>query len=136
MARKRKVTEKGVPEDKQIFRCWVEILELQTGSKRELPLTGVRKIHIPRKKSDPGLPDEDVLELEDGEAKIEAKDLDDLAAKLREKYPDEAFERRLFKVRDLDAEKRRADALNGLIDIIAKAAVDDFLREEAAKRPS
>jgi hypothetical protein len=136
MPRKRKATQEDVPEDKWLFCCWIEILELKTGVKRELPLKGIRKIHIPRKKNDPQLPDEDVLQLEDGDTKFDAKDLEDLAAQLRARYPDEAYERRLFQVRDLDAEKRRDDALRSLAECTARAAVDNFLRDEAAKHPT
>jgi hypothetical protein len=135
MPRKRTAAPKDVPENKQIFRCWIEILELKTGLKRELPLKGIRKVYIPRKKKHPSKPDEELLLLEDGETEIEAKDLNELAAQLRQRYPDTEYERRLFKVRDREAERRYADAMNGLIDIIAKAAVDDYLREDAAKHP-
>jgi hypothetical protein len=124
MPRKHQAAKKDVPPGKQIFRCWVELLDLKTGVKRELPLTGIQKIHIPRKKNDPRLPDEHVLQLRDGETVTELKDLDELVAQLRARYPDEAYERRLFHVRDLEAEKRRADALNGLVEIIAQAAVE------------
>jgi hypothetical protein len=128
--------DKEAPENKRIFRCWVEMRELKTGSVRELPLNSVRKIYIPRKKNDPGKPDEDVLELIDGLESLEAKNLDDLAAQLRQRYPDAAYERRLFTVRDREAEKRRAQAMEGLMQIIAEAAVEELLRESAAQGPS
>jgi hypothetical protein len=132
MPRKRTTTEKDIPKDKQIFRYWVEVRELRTGSVRELPLIGVRKIYIPRNKNDAGIPDEDVLELKDGSETREAKNLDDLAAQLRQRYPDEAYERRLFSLRDREGEKRRADAMEGLMQIIAEAVVEDLLRERDA----
>jgi len=126
----RSRNSKQLPEDKQIFRYWVEILEVKTGAKRELPLNGVRKIYFPRKKDDPRKPDEDVLQLKDGPETLEARNLDELAAQLCERYPDEAYERRLFEVRDHDAEKRHADAMDGLITILAEAAVESYLRSE------
>jgi hypothetical protein len=122
-------------EDKQLFRCWVEVRELKTGSVREFPLNGVRKINIPRRKSDPGRPNEELLQLKDGSKTLDAKNLDDLAAQLRRRYPDDAYERRLFKVRDRETEKRRADALKGLMQIIAEAAVETFLSESADQAP-
>src|ERR1700691_4830941 len=109
MRRTQKSRSPELAEDKQLFRCWVEVRELKTGSARELPLNGVRKVYIPRRKNDPGRPDEKVLQLKDGSETLEAKHLDDLAAQLRQRYPDDAYERRLFKVRDREAEKRHAD---------------------------
>jgi hypothetical protein len=123
-------------DDTQLFRCWVEVRELKTGSVREFPLNGVRKVYLPRRKSDPGRPDEEVLQLKDGSETLEAKTLDDLAAQLRQRYPDDAYERRLFKVRDREAEKRRADAMEGLMRIIAESAVEELLRESATQGPS
>jgi len=122
--------DKELPEEKQIFRCWVEVLELKTGSKRELRLNGVTKIYIPRKKSDLEIPREEILQLKDGPETLEAKNFDDLAAQLRQRYPDEAYERRLYKVRDCEAEERRREAMNQLIAILAEAAVDSFLKNE------
>jgi hypothetical protein len=43
------------------------------------------------------------------------KSLDDLAAQLREKYPDGAYERTLHQERDFQAEERRSEAMNGLL---------------------
>jgi hypothetical protein len=51
------------------------------------------------KKNEPLPPNEELLQLTDGEVTLEAKDLDDLRAQLREKYPEGAFERTLHYVR-------------------------------------
>jgi hypothetical protein len=117
--------------NEQIFRYWVEIRELATGSIRTHPLTGVVKICLAkRKKNEPPIPNEELLQLNDGVETWEAKNLDELAARLREKYPDAAFERTLHYERDREAEDRRERALNGLMDLLAKAAVDEMIEEE------
>jgi hypothetical protein len=117
--------------EKQIFRYWVEIRELAHGSVRTLPLTGVVKICLARrKKNEPPIPNEEVLRLKDGAETWEAKSLDELRARLCEKYPDVAFERTLHYARDREAEERRERALNGLVDLLAKAVVDEMIEEE------
>jgi hypothetical protein len=117
--------------NKQIFRYWVEIRELATGSIGTLPLTGVVKICLAkRKKNEPPIPNEELLQVKDGVETWEAKNLDELAARLREKYPDAAFERTLHYERDREAEDRRERALNGLMNLLAKAAVDEIIEEE------
>jgi hypothetical protein len=62
---------------------------------------------------------------------LEAKDLDDLRAQLREKYPEGAFERTLHYVRDPEAEERRERALNGLIELLAERVVEQMIEEES-----
>jgi hypothetical protein len=121
---------------KQIFRCWVEIRELATGSVRTLPLTAVMKICLARgKKNEPPIPNEEVLQLKDGAETWEAKSLDELRARLREEYPDGAFERSLHYERDREAEERRERALSGLVDLLAKAAADELIEEETRRGP-
>jgi len=120
---------KARPENKPIFRYWVEVLELKTGSMATLPLTQITKIHIPRKKSDPQRPNDEILQLEDGSVKLEAKTLDDLAAQLRQRYSDGEYERRLHRERDREAEERWERGMNGLMRILAEAAVERILRE-------
>jgi hypothetical protein len=83
------------------------------------------------KKNEPPLPDREVLRLQDGEETWEAETFEELKIRLREKYPDTAFERTLHYVRDHEAEGRRERALNGLISILAKNAVDDLIAEES-----
>ena len=83
------------------------------------------------KKNEPPPPDRELLELTDGEATLEANDLDDLRAQLREKYPDAVFERTLHYERDRDAEERRKKALNGLVQLLAERAVEQALEEES-----
>src|SRR5688500_8072033 len=101
-----------LPEDQQIYRCWIELRDRRDGSVRNLPLQALRKIHLPAKKDAPRLPDEVVLQVKVGAEVIEARDIDDRAALLRLKYPDDAFERFLRRERDPDAEKRKAEAMD------------------------
>jgi hypothetical protein len=122
---------KGV-SDKRILRYWVEVRELASGSVRVLPLSAVRLICLKRgKKNEPPLPDRELLRLQDDEETWEASDFDELKIRLRDKYPDAAFERTLHYVRDHEAEERREEALNGLIRILAKSVVDDLVAEES-----
>ena len=118
--------------DRQIFRYWVELRDLKSRSVRKLPLTAVKVICLKTgKKNEPLPPDKELLRLQDGEETWEASDFDELRTRLREKYPDGAFERTLHYVRDREAEERRERALNGLISILAKSAVDDLIAEES-----
>lgn len=114
--------------DKQIFRYWVEVRELATGTVRKLPLTAAKVICLKTgTKNEPLPPDRELLQLKDDEATWEAETFDELRTQLREKYPDAAFERTLHYERDHEAEERHENALNGLIKILAKAAVDDWM---------
>jgi hypothetical protein len=118
--------------DKGIFNYWVEVRELASGAVRKLPLSAVRVICLKRgKKNEPLLPDRELLRLQDDEESWEASDFEELRSQLRAKYPDAAFERTLHYVRDHEAEKRREQALNGLIEILAKTVVDDLIAEQS-----
>jgi hypothetical protein len=122
--------------EKRIFRYWIEIRELASGSVRTLPLTAVMKISLARrKKNEPPIPNEELLQLKDEAETWEAKAFDELRVRLRDKYPDSAFERTLHYVRDQEAEDRRERALNGLIELLAQSLVDEILEEEAGRRP-
>jgi hypothetical protein len=80
--------------EKQIFRYWVEIRELASGSVRTLPLTAVVKICLARpKQNEAPIPNEQLLHLKDGTETLEAKSFDGLRARLRNKYPDEEMKR-------------------------------------------
>jgi hypothetical protein len=118
--------------DKRIFRYWVEVRDLASGSVRKLPLSAVRLVCLKRgKKNEPRPPDRELLKLQDGEETWEVETFDELRTRLRDKYPDTAFERTLHYVHDQEAEERRERALNGLASILAKAAVDDLIAEES-----
>ncbi len=121
-----------LPESKRIYRYWVELRDRRDASVRELPLNALKRIHLPTKKGAPQLPDELVLQLQDGAEVIEARDIDDLAAQLRARYPDDSHERFLRHERDQEAEKRKAAALDGLVQMLARAVADDLLRPQAA----
>ena len=94
---------------------------------RNLPLTAVAKIHILRSKKEAQRPTEEILQLKDGSTTLEAKSLDDLAAQLRDRYPDGTYERTLHRERDREAEVRRAEALHQLAKTVAKAVVRETL---------
>lgn len=116
----------------QIYRYWVEICELASGSVRQLPLTAVRKVCLTRgKKNEPPMSDEQALRLEDGAETWEAKSFDELRARVRDKYPDAAFERTLHYVRDREAEERRERVLNELAKVFAEQVVKEMIEEEA-----
>jgi hypothetical protein len=108
--------EKGheLPETKRVFRRWLEIRDLKTGSVRQLPLNAVTKIHIPRKKNEPQRPSEEFLSLVDGAEAREAKNLDDLVGELRQRYPDGTYELTLHRERD----RQREEAMNRLAEIL------------------
>jgi hypothetical protein len=110
----------------------VELRDIQSEAIRNLPLGAIARIHIPRKRNEAQKPREEILQLHDDSVIIEATNLDDLAARLREKYPDEAYERTLHRERDHEAEERRSEAMNGLIEILSKSVVDQLLREGQA----
>ena len=124
-------------ESERIYRYWVEIRDLREGSARNLPLHAMRLIHLGGKRGARQKPDEQMLRLDDGTAVIEAKDIDELAAQLRQKYPDNTYERRLHWERDLEAEQRRADALKSLIHLVADEVAEELLLEQVgeARKP-
>jgi len=113
---------KESPESQQVFRYWVEIRELANGSARNLPLNGVTKIRIPRTKKEAQTRNEEILQLKDGPATLEANSIQDLAAQLRARYPDDSYERSLHWQRDREAEARRAEAIDKLSEILLPRA--------------
>ena len=125
--------EKVTPAEKQIFRYWVELRDLRDGSVRVMPLTCVTKIFLRTRKGDAIQPNQLELRVEDGSHTWIAADVSDLSAQLRTQYPDGVFERTLKSERDLAAEEKRETALRGLIEILARAAVDELLEEGGAQ---
>jgi hypothetical protein len=119
-----------LPENQPIFRYRIELRDRRDGSMRDLPLQALKKIHLQRKKGASWLPAEVTLQLKDRAQVMETQDIDDLAAQLRRKYPDETFERFLRHERDWEAEKRKSEAMERLIEILAQAALDDLMREQ------
>jgi hypothetical protein len=128
------MSDAEAPESERVFRYWVEIRELQTGVVRKRPLTAVAKILLTQRKNEAPRPPEEVLHLQDGAETIEAKNFEDLKTQLRQRFPDSEYERTLHSERDHDGERRRADALKGLIELLAEVAVREFLEEEARAR--
>jgi hypothetical protein len=89
-----------VTSDKRIFRYWVEVRELASGSVRKLPLTGMRLVCLARgKRNEPPVPDKELLRLTDDAETWEVETFDELRVRLRDKYPDSAFERTLISSR-------------------------------------
>jgi hypothetical protein len=127
MPRTNLTNGKELSDNKKIFRYWVEVRDLTNGSARKLPLIAIAKIHIPRSKKETQRPTEEVLQLKDGSATLEAKSIDELAAQLGARYPDGKYERTLHQERDRESEERRAEAMNQLIKILAEAAVQKIL---------
>ena len=113
------------PESKHIYRYWVELRDRRDGSVRTLPLGAIQRIHLTARKNETRLPDEQMLQLQDESLVIEAKDIDELATQLRVRYPDETHERFLRSERDHEAERRKAEALDGLIEILVRAVAED-----------
>lgn len=123
---KSKGAENATPSDK-IFRYWVEIRSLRDNTARTLPLTAAIMIALVDPKKVPAIPNKRVLRLQDGSDTLEAKDLDDLARQLRERYPDGTYERTLHRERDHEAEQRRERA----VEILARAVLEDLNRERS-----
>ena len=119
-----------LPESQRIYRYWVELRDRRDGSVRVMTLGAIKRIHLAPGKGKAQRPDEQVLQVQDESTVIEAKDLEDLAAQMRERYPDETYERFLRQERDVEAERRKAEAMDGLIQLLAEAVVEDGLRQE------
>jgi hypothetical protein len=112
--RSRREKNNELTETKRIFRHWVEIRDLKSGSVRQLSLSAVAKIHIPRRRNEPQRPTEGFLEVVDDEEALVPKTLDDLVGQLPRRYPDGAYERTLRRERD----RQREEAINKLIEIL------------------
>jgi hypothetical protein len=120
-------------EGERVYHYTVEIRDLRDGTSRILPLNVFAL--IPLKPGNVEKPARQLLRLEDGGDVLEAADLDELRVALRAKYPDDAYERRLHVQRDREAEDRRREAISELVELLARAAVDDYLREVDAASP-
>ncbi len=119
--------------ERQVFRYWVELRDLRDGSVRDMPLTCVTKIFLPTKKGAPSRPNQVELRVEDGSHTWIAADVSDLSVQLRTQYPDGVFERALKSERDFPAEEKREAAIQGLIEVLARGAVDELLKESSAE---
>ena len=118
-----------VPESRRAYRYTVEIRALADESSRLLPLEVFAVIALKAKGTATEEPSRQLLRLKDGEEILEAADLDELRIRLREKYPDSDYERRLHVQRDREAEERREAAIMGLARLLARAAVEEELRK-------
>jgi len=116
-----------------VFRRWVEVKNLQNGATRTLPLKVFVKIHLVTRKHEQQMPKRQVLRVEDGGDVLEAESLDGLSRLLREKYPPEHYERTLHEERDREAEDRREWAMTELMNLLARAAFNQAIREYESK---
>lgn len=101
------------------FKYWIEVRALIDGSIRKLPLRTVIHLKIPTKKAKSVPQSRECLQIEDDAAPIEGETWEELVAKLRERYPDHSFERRVHRERDLDAEH----AMSELVKLLARSAM-------------
>lgn len=116
------------PESLQRFRYWIEIKDVATGEVRQLPLSMRIRVKLPTRESPFEEPRRETLVATDGESTLEAPTFDELRVVLREKYPDETYERTIHCERDRVAEQ----ALDDFCRAFARAAVDELLREAEA----
>ena len=91
-------TDRDDPEDRRVYRYDVELKELGSGTSRRVPLQVLRAIHIPTKKGEVEKPPRDFLRLQDADFLVEAESFEELRALLRDRYPDERYERRCTRV--------------------------------------
>lgn len=77
----------------QIFRCGVEVRKLQDGSIRTLPMTGVMMVSLVSSKIASQQSDRLVLRIQDDHEILEADDFAELRAQLRQRYPDDTYQR-------------------------------------------
>ena len=128
-------TDAAVSECERVYRYNVEIRNLRDGSSRLLPPEVFSVIALKARGTGPAEPSRQLLRLKDGEEILEAADLEELRIRLRDKYPDFDYERRLHVQRDREAEERRREAIRGLAELLARAAVDDYLQEVSGASP-
>ena len=141
-----------VPEDRRVYRCEVEISDLSSGVSRKVPLSfhhvialvprsrrprRARAASAPTPASEqpteerPCPPPKELMRFVDGSFVLDASSWEEFRARLRERYPDERYERRLHIQRDREAEWRREAAITALIQLVAEAAVNEVLKEVA-----
>jgi hypothetical protein len=124
MAKKDSITKSD-----HVYRHEIELLDLASGIARRVSLHAVRVIPLPTKKRRAVSSPREVLRFKDGDFEIEAETFESFRSRLREQYPDDRYKRRLPAWRDLEAEERRATALDGLIDILVEAVIEDLHKE-------
>ncbi len=73
----------------------------------------------------------ELVEKLEAEGLLEETALDDLIQRLRERYPDALFERTLKQELDQAATERRAEAINELARIVARAAVRNLAKSKS-----
>lgn len=126
--RDRKVENK---KHEQIFRYWVEVRKLQDDTIRKLPMIVVLMVPLVTSKVNPKPSSRRVLRIQNNSEILEADNFESLRVQLRQKYPDDAYERTIHWERDIEAEERRERALNGLAKLMVDVAVE---REPVAQK--
>lgn len=140
-----------LPENRRVYRCEVEVTELSSGSSHRVPLSfhtvialvpaarrprAARTARAVRPPSEQPLqvppvpPPKELMRFVDEGFVLEASSWEEFRVRLRDRYPDNRFERRLHVQRDREAEVRREEATNALIRILAEAAVQELLKEQ------
>lgn len=126
------MTSKG-----ELFRYWVEIRHRSDGTVRKIDLTAVQHVPLVSPKTHSPRPEPyQTLKLTDEQGTLEARNIEGLAEKLRERYPDASYERTLHFERDREAEVRREHLLDELAKIYARAAVDRYIEEQTGGEPA
>jgi hypothetical protein len=110
------------------FKYWIEVRDLRDGTVRELPLRSVIHLKIPTRKAHSPPPSRECLQIEDGAEPMEGETWEELVAKLRARYPDGPYERRLKRERDLRAEH----AMNELVKLVARSAMRKLCESSTA----
>ena len=108
--------------DERCFRHWVELRDLRDDVVRVLSVAVFQRIALVSKSKldEPEQSPQISLRVQDVGRIWEASSVEDLAAQLREAYPDGVFVALLKCERDLEAEARRRTALNNLIEVLAE----------------
>jgi hypothetical protein len=103
----------------EINRYTVEILEVATGERRLLPLTGEISIPLINDAEEPKRLTKESLVVRDGEETLRAETFEELREQLRARYPDGLFERRLHVEQDRQAEERWEEGIRLLAELVA-----------------
>lgn len=117
---------KDLPKSLQMFQHFVDVRDLRDGSTRTFKLLKVVSLFLPTKKGVEPRPSEELLRLECDATSLEAKTFDELIIQLRQKYPDEVYERVLRSERDYQSEQ----AMHDLFRVFAAAALKRLMREK------
>jgi len=108
----------------QVFQCWIELRHRQANETRILPMSFFRRVCLQSSSSSPERQAQIEIQVTDEQRTWIASSLADLATQLRSKYPEEKFESTLKCERDEELEKRRAKAMESLVELFARRAYE------------